>query len=77
MKKNYENVTQEKEQLISQNEIYERTTQEYEIPSEQSSASHQTSMCTPTGCLSDDDQYKLECRQCKRLVHCKCTRLPH
>ena len=77
MKKNYENVTQEKDQLISQNEIYERTIQEYAIPSEQSSASHQTSMCTPTGCLSDDDQYKLECRQCKRLVHYKCTRLPH
>ena len=49
MKKNYENVTQEKDQLISQNEIYERTIQEYAIPSEQSSASYQTFDVRPHG----------------------------
>ena len=77
MKRNHENVIQEKDRVMaSQNEIYERTIQEYANPLEQSSTSHQTPMCTLTECLSDDDQYKLQCRQCKRRVHYKCTRLP-
>ena len=32
--------------------------------------------CTPYSCLCDDDQYKLECAECKRHVHYRCTRLP-
>ena len=32
--------------------------------------------CTPYSCLCDDDQYKLECVECKRHVHYRCTRLP-
>ena len=32
--------------------------------------------CTPDSCLSDNDEYKLECSSCTRLVHYHCTRLP-
>ena len=32
--------------------------------------------CTPNACTQDDDQYKLECTDCHRLVHYKCTQLP-
>ena len=38
--------------------------------------SYQTSLCTHTECFSDEDQYKLECKPCKRLVHYKCSGLP-
>ena len=27
------------------------------------------SECTPTKCKYDNDKYKLECAECKRLVH--------
>ena len=32
--------------------------------------------CTPDSCLSDNDEYKLKCSSCTRLVHYHCTRLP-
>ena len=32
--------------------------------------------CTTTNCVQDDDQYKLECNECHRLVHYRCTHLP-
>lgn len=35
-----------------------------------------SSDCTPGNCSKDDDIYKLECIDCKRLVHYKCTNLP-
>ena len=34
-------------------------------------------LCTQMSCcLDDEDQYKLECVECKRLVHYMCTDLP-
>ena len=35
---------------------------------------HQT--CSLTSCADDDDQNRLECRKCHRLVHYECTQLP-
>ena len=32
--------------------------------------------CKPDMCTKDDNQYKLECATCLRLVHYKCTQLP-
>ena len=32
--------------------------------------------CTKNECITDEDKWKLECKQCKRLVHFQCTRLP-
>ena len=32
--------------------------------------------CTLNRCKNDDDQYKLMCSECKRLVHYRCTSLP-
>ena len=32
--------------------------------------------CTPNACTQDDDQYKMECAECHRLLHYKCTQLP-
>ena len=36
----------------------------------------ETLVCTPSGCTNDEDLYKLECAECKRLVHYICTQLP-
>ena len=33
-------------------------------------------VCTPSSCTNDEDLYKLECAECKRLVHYNCTQLP-
>ena len=33
-------------------------------------------LCTPSNCPPDEDQYKLKCNNCQRLVHYKCTELP-
>ena len=32
--------------------------------------------CTKSSCTQDEDIHKLECAECKRLVHYKCTQLP-
>ena len=34
------------------------------------------SHCTPTNCKYYNDKYKLECAECKTLVHYGCTSLP-
>ena len=36
----------------------------------------ENSVCSPLTCTEDDDQYKLECKECRRLVHYRCTNLP-
>ena len=36
----------------------------------------ENAICTPGGCIPDEDQYKLECSECKRQVHYRCTKLP-
>ena len=33
-------------------------------------------LCTPSNCPPDEDQYKLKCNNCQRVVHYKCTELP-
>ena len=35
-----------------------------------------SSKCTSVKCIQDEDIYKLECYDCKRRVHYKCTKLP-
>ena len=36
----------------------------------------ETLVCTPASCIQDNDKFKVECKECKRLVHYRCTRLP-
>ena len=36
----------------------------------------ETLVCLQHICAEDDDQYKLECKECRRLVHYRCTELP-
>ena len=41
------------------------------------SEANETSLCTSSTCVQDEnDQYKVECAECKRLVHYRCTELP-
>lgn len=35
-----------------------------------------TETCTLAGCVDDEDQNRLKCRKCGRLVHYECTQLP-
>ena len=37
---------------------------------------NQNQTCTLTSCTDDDDQNRLKCRKCHRLVHYECTQLP-
>ena len=39
-------------------------------------ASEITKSCTSEECITDEDQYKLECAICLRHVHYRCTQLP-
>ena len=36
----------------------------------------QENICTESKCIENNDMNKLQCGQCKRKVHYKCTRLP-
>ena len=42
----------------------------------ESETSAENTGCTPLACVQDDDKYKLECAECKLLVHYRCTQLP-
>ena len=42
----------------------------------ESETSPENTGCTPLACVQDDDKYKLECAECKLLVHYRCTQLP-
>ena len=42
----------------------------------ESETSAENTGCTPLACVQDDDKYKLECVECKLLVHYRCTQLP-
>ena len=33
-------------------------------------------VCTSSTCITDEDRYKVECGECKRFVHYRCTQLP-
>lgn len=37
---------------------------------------NQNQTCSLTSCADDDDQNRLKCRKCHRLVHYECTQLP-
>ena len=39
-------------------------------------AAKTTEICTLTGCIDDEDQNRLKCRNCQRMVHYECTQLP-
>ena len=39
-------------------------------------AAKTTEVCTLTGCIDDEDQNRLKCRNCQRMVHYECTQLP-
>ena len=45
-------------------------------PNDAESSQAIVSECTPTTCKYDNDKYKLECAECKRLVHYGCTSFP-
>ena len=45
-------------------------------PNNAESTQASVSDCTPTNCKHDNDKYKLECTEWKRLVHYGCTSLP-
>ena len=45
-------------------------------PNDAESNQASVSQCTPINCKYDSDKYKLECAECKRLVHYGCTSLP-
>ena len=46
-------------------------------PNDAESTQASVSQCTPTNCKYKCDKYiKLECAECKRLVHYGCTSLP-
>ena len=45
-------------------------------PNDAESTQATVSKCTPTTCKYDNNKYKLECAECKRLVHYGCTSLP-
>ena len=36
----------------------------------------ETTVCSQQTCAEDDGQYKLECKECRRLIHYRCTKLP-
>jgi len=39
-------------------------------------AANTTATCTLVTCIDDEDQNRLKCRSCQRMVHYECTQLP-
>ena len=45
-------------------------------PKDTESTKASVSQCTPTNCKYDNDKYKLECTEWKKIVYYGCTSLP-